>query len=1310
MTAGAIPRALRPGHMVRWGRVLPLLVLLGLLIGQAAHAQESGDAEWDQDITVYSTSLEDDDPSSSPPASPGPVASVDYNVTLAPPDATFFAHAFSADVLKELPEDADVQVVTDFQWKRFLNLSDPAPFFLCTTNGRRGYREMTTAFNQTHVLPLFANGSMSCQLVHASAASVLNVAAKLPQCLYGAPLPSVMKISKDLRNRIDTGTFFDDTAQRLRLVMGPGLEMDRDALRAVLNRIIRRLRTGEFLDVVEDDFEWMAVGTAADPAAAAHRQLLRRQMRQRQRQRRLTVGADDNEADDDSLHRSSNGQPRRQNGAQNWADHVDPVLDGEFQCSFEQVSATIQYPYLRLSGFGNIVREATGERKLHHSNSTHPAKSACLMALLAFVSSDPAVLFIEEYLKVKLYNAAAAYLTQAGNDGVYNIGNSTFPYFSVGLDGRGQVAQVVDTGLDQNSCFFRDPTGPVPVTTISEAAFDTRKRKVIQYVRWADDRDVANGHGTHVVGTLVGDNVDPTFQYDTYKGVAPGAKVAFFDVGLSTGDLSVPSNFATRLFPPGYRAGARIFSNSWGTPAAKSYTTSDTEIDKFMYNNDDALIFVSGGNNADAGVGSVASPALSKNVVAVGASLSERDSSFNRDHVAYFSSWGPTLDGRIKPDVLAPGRRLVSAAAGATCGVTLKQGTSMSTPAAAGSAMLVRQYFMDGFYPRGVRTAADAFVPTGALMKAMLINSAVPMKAVRFANNSLLLLGLPPDVFQGHGRIKLNEVLRVQSLGSQTTANLFVVNNATIREASKHVYKLSVPSGGNSPVKVTLVWIDPDTTASSATIVLHDLDLMVYSQLENKAYYPNGLNGVDSINTVEKVVFYTPMPGDTLTVTVTGTSIATTQLQNYAMVASGAFLTGAWFCQFPQTGRLNELFTTENCLKSCDGSDNFKNPICCNAAAGDVCNEEELAATVASGFQCDAATKPVECLSSAGTPAPTPRVPEGTWYCQFPRLGRSNDAFTVLNCNTKCDGSGVLYNPVCCDLALAGNVCNAEEQAAAAASGLTCDPATRPVECPTLAPTLAPSTVPTGAPSHLPTRPPTQAPTRLPSFSPTRLPSLPPTRSPSLPPTVAPSNLPTQLPTRSPTLAPSVAPSNLPTQSPTHPGTWYCQFPRLGRSNDAHTVLNCNTKCDGSGVLYNPVCCDLALAGNVCNAEEQAAAAASGLTCDPATRPVECPTLAPTLAPSTVPTGAPSHLPTRPPTQAPTRLPSFSPTRLPSLPPTRSPSLPPTVAPSNLPTQLPTRSPTLAPSVAPSNLPTQSPTQRPSLLPTVRLAQLTLLL
>ena len=102
------------------------------------------------------------------------------------------------------------------------------------------------------------------------------------------------------------------------------------------------------------------------------------------------------------------------------------------------------------------------------------------------------------------------------------------------------------------------------------------------------------------------------------------------------------------------------------------------------------------------------------------------------DHIASFSSFGPTEDGRFKPDVVAPGE-ITSAAAAAgegdsergafpNCAVTRIAGTSMATPVAAGAAALVRQYFTDGFYPTGERTPRDGFEPTSALVKATLIN------------------------------------------------------------------------------------------------------------------------------------------------------------------------------------------------------------------------------------------------------------------------------------------------------------------------------------------------------------------------------------------------------------------------------------------------------------------------------------------------------------------------------------------------------------------------------------------------------------
>ena len=55
------------------------------------------------------------------------------------------------------------------------------------------------------------------------------------------------------------------------------------------------------------------------------------------------------------------------------------------------------------------------------------------------------------------------------------------------------------------------------------------------------------------------------------------------------------------------------------------------------------------------------------------------------------------------------------------------RGTSMATPLIAGSAALVRQYFMSGFYPAGSAAAANQYAPSGALLKAVLLGGAAGM-------------------------------------------------------------------------------------------------------------------------------------------------------------------------------------------------------------------------------------------------------------------------------------------------------------------------------------------------------------------------------------------------------------------------------------------------------------------------------------------------------------------------------------------------------------------------------------------------------
>ena len=88
----------------------------------------------------------------------------------------------------------------------------------------------------------------------------------------------------------------------------------------------------------------------------------------------------------------------------------------------------------------------------------------------------------------------------------------------------------------------------------------------------------------------------------------------------------------------------------------------------------DTLILTAAGNSGASGDNTVYSPALSKNGLSVGASLSLRDRNNDISAVVSFSSRGPSADGRIKPDFVTPGQTLLSAKAGSSCAVVSKQG------------------------------------------------------------------------------------------------------------------------------------------------------------------------------------------------------------------------------------------------------------------------------------------------------------------------------------------------------------------------------------------------------------------------------------------------------------------------------------------------------------------------------------------------------------------------------------------------------------------------------------------------------------
>src|SRR4030095_14474854 len=163
------------------------------------------------------------------------------------------------------------------------------------------------------------------------------------------------------------------------------------------------------------------------------------------------------------------------------------------------------------------------------------------------------------------------------------------------------------------------------------------------------------------------------------------------------------------------------------------------DIDQFSYDQEDSLVFFAVTNTS-----TLKTPENAKNCVGVGAS----GHSPNQENFCS-GGRGPTNDGRRKPEVFTPGCSVVSARSFSACDTTTMTGTSMASPSTTAAATLIRQYYTEGCYPSGTKQPADALTPTGALLKATLVNGTVNMTGIT---------GYPSDQ-EGWGRELLDRAL-----------------------------------------------------------------------------------------------------------------------------------------------------------------------------------------------------------------------------------------------------------------------------------------------------------------------------------------------------------------------------------------------------------------------------------------------------------------------------------------------------------------------------------------------------------------------
>lgn len=481
-------------------------------------------------------------------------------------------------------------------------------------------------------------------------------------------------------------------------------------------------------------------------------------------------------------------------------------------------------------------------------------------------------------------------------------GGQTTPIFSQGIFGEGQTVGIIDTGIDPDACYFRDTARGLPPTNLCNGGtvVNTSQRKVIA-VDFLTSTECSGGiastewdtqnHGTHVAGTVAGDNFAHLLTHDGGDGMAPGAKLVIQDAGFRTdncGDLpgiGCPVVDLNPIFQQAYTQGARIHTNSWGdnenAAVQNNYSAASQDVDEFMWNHKDFLIFFAAGN-AGPGTGSVGSPSTAKSAVAVGATL--RGTSANS--MASFSSCGPTADGRIKPEITVPGSNIVSArndlnSGTNNCSTITMSGTSMATPGAAGLTALIRQYYTDGWYPTGAKNSLNALTPSAALLRATLVNSAVNMTGTT---------AMPANC-QGWGRVLLENALfftgQTRKLWISDTATPFVTGSVNEDRA----FTFTVGTGES--LKATLAWTDFPSTPAATPNLNNDLDLIVTGPT-GTVWRGNVFSGgvsatggaADRKNTLEQVLLAAPAAG-TYTVTVRSFNVPNGP-QPFALVVTGA--------------------------------------------------------------------------------------------------------------------------------------------------------------------------------------------------------------------------------------------------------------------------------------------------------------------------------------------------------------------------------------------------------------------------------------
>ena len=459
-------------------------------------------------------------------------------------------------------------------------------------------------------------------------------------------------------------------------------------------------------------------------------------------------------------------------------------------------------------------------------------------------------------------------------------------------------------------------------------------------IKLQENLSTSDLHATHVAGTMIASGVNANA-----KGMAFGADLKVWDYIFDNAEISEAS--VPKTGPPllvsnhsyGYQSGWVYDSTKnkwqwWGEDKISTfedykfgfYNKNTQALDSIAFNAPYYLMVKSAGNSRDAngpepgkyyflktstrdssniarsrndGYDIISTTGTAKNILTVGAAESmytipEKGSDVT---LASFSSWGPTDDGRIKPDIVGIGTDLLSTSNASTTSYAYLSGTSMATPQVSGSIFLLQQLYN--------RLNKNTFMRS-ATLKGLVLHTALDLEAEG------------PDYKTGWGLLDMEKAAKV--ITNSSSSNL--ISEGTL--VKNTIDKRSIVASGKGDLVATLSWTDPratETTENSENLnnrkpkLVNDLDIKITDGtgkflpfiLDPAAPEKIAETGDNIRDNIEKIIIKGAVPGKSYELSISHKGPLRYEKQDFSLIVSG--IGGKAYCAITPT-------TTQNLIKS----------------------------------------------------------------------------------------------------------------------------------------------------------------------------------------------------------------------------------------------------------------------------------------------------------------------------------------------------------------------------------------------------------